>query len=167
MRAAIGGNETAYRTLLKDLSRVLRKAVRRGLCGLGTSGNEVEDVVQDILLALHLKRHTWDASMPLTPWVMAVARNKIIDNLRRQRGRPEFALDLSDFEGEDQQASIDAQDLARVLRRLPDRNRDVVRSMSIEGHSARDVAARLGMTEVGVRVVLHRSLKALADTYQE
>lgn len=39
--------------------------------------------------------------------------------------------------------------------------------MSIEGYSARDIAERLGMSEVGVRVALHRSLKALADTYQE
>ncbi|WP_409563194.1 sigma factor-like helix-turn-helix DNA-binding protein [Hyphomicrobium sp. MC8b] len=64
-------------------------------------------------------------------------------------------------------ASIDSQDLVRILRRLPGRNRDVVRSMSIEGYSARDIAERLGMSEVGVRVALHRSLKALADTYQE
>jgi RNA polymerase sigma-70 factor, ECF subfamily len=169
MRAAIGGNEAAYRRLLEDLSRVLRKTVRRGLGGLGPSGNDVEDLVQDILLAIHLKRHTWDPSMSLTPWVMAVARNKMIDSFRRHRRRPEIALDLSefDFEGEDQQASIDAHDLARVLKSLPDRNRDVVRSMSIEGHSARDVATRLGMTEVAVRVVLHRSLKTLSDTYQE
>lgn len=98
MRAAIGGNETAYRKLLEDLSRVLRKPVRRELGGLRASGDDVEDVVQDILLAIHLKRHTWDSSMSLTSWVTAVARNKIIDNLRLQGRRPEVALDLSDVE---------------------------------------------------------------------
>jgi RNA polymerase sigma-70 factor (ECF subfamily) len=93
----------------------------------------------------------------------------MIDELRRRRRRPEVNVDLSefDFEGGDQQASIDAHDLARVLKRLPDRNREIVRSMSIDGHSARDVAARLGMTEVSVRVTLHRSLKTLANTYLE
>lgn len=169
MRAALAGDEVAYRRLLEDLSRALRKIVRRGLGGVGISGNDVEDVVQDILLAIHLKRHTWDTSMALAPWVMAVARNKMIDDLRRRHRRPEVSVDLSefDFEGEDQQASIDAYDLARVLKKLPDRNREIVHSMSIDGHSARDVASRLGMTEVAVRVALHRSLKTLADAYQE
>jgi len=143
--------------------------VRRGFAGVGVARDDVEDVVQDVLLAIHLKRHTWDPAMPLGPWVLAIARNKMIDDLRRRGRRHEVAIDLTQFdiEGEDQQASIDAHDVARVLSRLSDRNRDIVRSISIDGHSAREVADRLGLTEVAVRVALHRSLKALADTYQE
>lgn len=169
MRAAIAGNEPAYRTLLEDLARLLRGAVRRGFAGVGVARDDVEDVVQDTLLAIHLKRHTWDAAMPLGPWVLAIARNKMIDDLRRRGRRPEVPIDLTQFdiEGDDQQASIDAQDVARILNGLSDRNRDIVQSISIDGHSARDVADRLGMTEVAVRVALHRTLKALADTYQE
>ncbi len=169
MRAAIAGDEAAYRKLLADLSRALRGVVRRGFAGVGVARDDVEDVVQDVLLAIHLKRHTWDTSMPLGPWVLAIARNKMIDDLRRRGRRPEVPVDLTqfEFEGEDQQASIDAHDVARVLNRLPDRNREIVQAISIDGHSARDVAEKLGMTEVAVRVALHRSLKTLADTYQE
>jgi RNA polymerase sigma-70 factor (ECF subfamily) len=169
MRAAIAGDGGAYRRLLADLSRALRGVVRRGFAGVGVARDEVEDVVQDVLLAVHLKRHTWDSAMPLTPWVLAIARNKMIDDLRRRGRRPEVAVDLTQFdiEGEDQQASIDAHDVARVLSGLSDRNREIVRAISLDGHSARDVADRLGMTEVAVRVALHRSLKTLADTYQE
>jgi RNA polymerase sigma-70 factor (ECF subfamily) len=169
MRAAIAGDEAAYRKLLADLSRALRSVVRRGFAGVGVARDDVEDVVQEVLLAIHLKRHTWDTSMPLGPWVLAIARNKMIDDLRRRGRRPEVPVDLTqfEFEGEDQQASIDAHDVARVLNRLPDRNREIVQAISIDGHSARDVAEKLGMTEVAVRVALHRSLKTLADTYQE
>jgi RNA polymerase sigma-70 factor (ECF subfamily) len=169
MRAAIAGDEAAYRKLLADLSQALRGVVRRGFAGVGVPRDDVEDVVQDVLLAIHLKRHTWDKAMPLGPWVLAIARNKMIDDLRRRGRRPEFPVDLSAFEieGEDQQASIDASDVARVLKGLPEKSREIVRSISIDGHSARDVAERLGMTEVAVRVALHRSLKALAETYQE
>lgn len=169
MRAAIAGDETAYHTLLSELSQVLRGVVRRGFGGIGVPRDDVEDVVQDVLLAIHLKRHTWDQGMPLGPWVSAIARNKMIDDLRRRGRRPEVSVDLSefDFEGEDQQATIDAHDLDRVLDGLSQKNRDIVRSISIDGHSARDVAERLGMSEVAVRVALHRSLKALAETYQE
>jgi RNA polymerase sigma-70 factor (ECF subfamily) len=169
MRAAIAGDEAAYRRLLADLSYALRGVVRRGFAGVGVARDEVEDVVQDVLLAIHLKRHTWDSTMPLTPWVLAIARNKMIDDLRRRGRRPEVAVDLTQFdiEGEDQQASIDAHDVSRVLSGLSERNREIVQAISLDGHSARDVADRLGMTEVAVRVALHRSLKALADTYQE
>jgi RNA polymerase sigma-70 factor (ECF subfamily) len=169
MRAAIAGDGVSYRKLLEELSRLLRGAVRRGFAGVGVPRDEVEDVVQDTLLAIHLKRHTWDPAMPLGPWVLAIARNKIIDDLRRRGRRPEVPIDLTQFdiEGEDQQASIDAHDVSRVLSGLSERNREIVQAISLDGHSARDVADRLGMTEVAVRVALHRSLKALADTYQE
>jgi len=169
MRAAIAGDEAAYRKLLDDLARLLRGIVRRGFAGVGVPRDDVEDVVQDALLAIHLKRHTWDPAMTLGPWVLAIARNKMIDDLRRRGRRPEVPIDLQQFdiEGEDQQASIDAHDVGRILNGLSERNRDIVRAISIDGHSARDVAERLGMTEVAVRVALHRSLKTLADTYQE
>jgi RNA polymerase sigma-70 factor (ECF subfamily) len=169
MRAAIAGDEGAYRKLLEDLAHVLRGVVRRGFASAGVARNDVEDVVQDVLLAIHLKRHTWDSSMPLGPWVLAIARNKMIDDFRRRGRRPEVPVDLTEFEfeGGDQQAAIDAHDVARVLNGLSKRNREIVQAISIDGHSARDVAERLGMSEIAVRVALHRSLKSLADTYQE
>ena len=69
--------------------------VRQGFARAGLSGSEVEDVVQETLLALHLKRQTWDAEQLFTPWVRAVARNKLIDNLRRRGNRTE--LPIEDF----------------------------------------------------------------------
>ena len=169
MRAAIAGDESAYRKLLTELSQVLRGVVRRGFAGIGVPRDDVEDVVQDVLLAIHLKRHTWDRTMPLGPWISAISRNKMIDDLRRRGRRQEVSVDLTEFdiEGDNQQASIDARDVDRVLDGLSEKNRDIVRSISIDGHSAREVADRLGMTEVAVRVALHRSLKSLAETYQE
>ena len=86
MRAAIGGDEAAYRMLLQTLSSGLRAMVRRGFAQAGAPQGDVEDVVQETLLALHLKRNTWDPSQPLGPWVRAIARHKLIDALRR-RGR--------------------------------------------------------------------------------
>jgi RNA polymerase sigma-70 factor, ECF subfamily len=167
MRAAIAGNDVAYAALLRDLSRTLRRMVGRGLAGAWIGRDQVEDVVQDVLLAIHVKRHTWDASLPLMPWVLAIARHKIIDAQRRRGRHQEVPFELLELEGESQQASIDAFDVACVLNRLSKRNREIVRSVSIEGLTARAVAARLGMTEVAVRVALHRSLKALSNIYQE
>ena len=169
MRTAIAGDGTAYQRLLAELSRTLRVTVRRGFGGIGINPGDVEDVVQEVILAIHLKRHTWDQSKPIGPWVMAIARNKLIDDLRRRGRRTEVPIDgmLETLEAGGQDDAIHASDLKKVLSHLKGRQREIVEAVAIDGHSARDVAARLGMTEVAVRVALHRSLKSLADTYQE
>ena len=95
MRLAISGDNAAYHRLLKAVTPVLRAAARRGLARAGQPVDQSEDIVQDILLAVHLKRHTWDANAPFAPWLFAIARNKLIDALRR-RGRRIF-VNIDDF----------------------------------------------------------------------
>ena len=95
MRLAISGDSAAYHRLLKAVTPVLRAAARRGLARAGQPVDQSEDIVQDILLAVHLKRHTWDANAPFAPWLFAIARNKLIDALRR-RGRRVF-VNIDDF----------------------------------------------------------------------
>ena len=95
MRQALAGDAAAYHRLLKAVTPVLRAAARRGLARAGQPVDQSEDIVQDILLAVHLKRHTWDANAPFAPWLFAIARNKLIDSLRR-RGRRVF-VNIDDF----------------------------------------------------------------------
>ncbi len=169
MRAAIGGDAAAYQRLLADLSRTLRVTVRRGFGSYSINAGDVEDVVQEVILAVHLKRHTWDQAKPIGPWIMAIARNKLIDELRRRGRRTEVPIDdmLDVLEAGGQDDATHASDLKRVLSALKGKQRDIVEAIAIDGHSARDVAARFGMSEVAVRVALHRCLKTLSETYQE
>src|ERR1700730_6884857 len=95
MRSAISGDSAAYRRLLGAIAPVLRAMARRGLARAGQPVDQAEDIVQDILLAVHLKRHTWDTDAPFAPWLFAIARNKLIDALRR-RGRRIF-VNVDDF----------------------------------------------------------------------
>src|ERR1700737_5176704 len=95
MRSGISGDSAAYHRLLKAVTPVLRAAARRGLARAGQPVDQSEDIVQDILLAVHLKRHTWDVSAPFAPWLFAIARNKLIDSLRR-RGKRIF-VSVDDF----------------------------------------------------------------------
>ena len=74
MRAANAGDETAYRRLLEALAPFLRQIVQRSFARAGFGNSDVEDVVQEILLAIHLKRQTWDKDQAITPWVSAIAR---------------------------------------------------------------------------------------------
>jgi RNA polymerase sigma-70 factor (ECF subfamily) len=169
MRAAIAGDGVAYQQLLTELSRSLRLLVRRGFSGATVGAGDVEDVVQEVMLAVHLKRHTWDQAKPITPWIVAIARNKMIDELRRRGRKAEVPIEplIDQLEAGGAEDGVNAHDVARLLNTLPERQREIVRSISIDGQSARDVAVKLGMSEVAVRVSLHRSLKALAHSYSE
>jgi RNA polymerase sigma-70 factor (ECF subfamily) len=169
MRAAIAGDGAAYRVLLESLSHGLRAAVRRGFAQAGAPLNDVEDVVQETLLAIHLKRNTWDASQPLGPWVRAIARHKLIDALRRRGRRIQVPIEsvLDTLAAEEERSDLDRQDASRLVDGLPGRQQVIVRAISLEGQSIREVAQRLQMKEVAVRVTLHRGLKALAAVHQK
>jgi RNA polymerase sigma-70 factor (ECF subfamily) len=163
MRSAISGDSAAYHRLLKAISPVLRAAARRGLARAGQSIDQSEDIVQDILLAVHLKRHTWDANAPFAPWLFAIARNKLIDALRR-RGRRVF-VNIDDFSETlaDQPAveTASAGEVATHLNALPIRQRDVLQSIAVESASIKETATKFAMSEGAVRVALHRGLSSL------
>jgi RNA polymerase sigma-70 factor, ECF subfamily len=164
MRSAISGDSTAYHRLLKAITPVLRAAARRGLARAGQPVDQSEDIVQDILLAVHLKRHTWDVKAPFAPWLFAIARNKLIDALRR-RGRRVF-VNIDDFSETlaDRPAAETASpsEVATHLNALPARQRDVLQSIAVESASIKETAAKFAMSEGAVRVALHRGLSSLA-----
>ena len=160
------GDAAAYHLLLRKLASVLRSSARR--VGCRCSLEDIEDAIQETLLALHLQRHTWDESRPLLPWVRAILKNKLTDVSRRRGGRVHLCIDEVAATLADAPIPVARRlDTELVLGRLRGRQRDVVVSIAIEGGSARQVAARLGMSEGAVRVCLHRALKAMARTFAE
>ena len=165
MRAANRGDDAAYRKVLAGVAGLLRSAIRRGLTRTGRGSEDIEDIVQETLLAIHLKRHTWQESQPLEPWVRAIAHHKLVDHLRRRGFTPHVAIDdLAETSMVAAPESFEASSAVceNILAHLPERHRLIVQAMSIEGHSAREVGQRLGMSENHVRVTLHRVLRSLA-----
>lgn len=159
----LAGDASAYHAFLKELSAHLRAFFRGRLSGLP---DEVEDLVQETLLAVHNQRHTYDAGQPLTAWVHAIARYKLIDLLRRRAGRDALNdpldEDLEVFAASDAEADDARRDLATLLERLPDRQRLPIIHMKLEGRSVVEAARMTGMSEAAVKVGVHRGLKALA-----
>ena len=164
MEQSLDGDCDAYGQLLTALSAALRRGLRSRA---RNAGLDAEDVVQEILLALHLKRNTWVRGTPVAPWVAAIARNKIVDAHRRRGRRPEVSIDsvvetLHESGDEGAETAHDLErDLERGLSSLPERQRQVLQAVSLEGYSASEAALRLRMSAVGVRVTLHRAVKAL------
>ena len=161
--SGLAGDAATYRAFLEALSSHLRAYLRRRLAGVP---DEVEDLLQELLIAVHNQRHTYDPKQPLTPWVQAIARYKIAD-LHRRRARNESLQDpLEDHQpilaATDHEATTAHYDVTKLLELLPDRQRLPILCVKIEGSSVRDTAARIGMSESAVKIGIHRGLKALA-----
>ena len=162
-RRGLAGEAKAYRTFLDQLTAHLRSYLQRRL---GSLPDEIEDLLQELLLAVHNKRHTYDPKQPLTAWVQAIARYKLVDLLRR-RSRSDVLNDpLEDdqlFDATANDAAEAKYDVAKLLQGLPDRQRLPILYVKIEGASVTDTAIRTGMSESAVKVGIHRGLKALAE----
>ena len=163
MRAQ-AGDEAAYREALSRIAVRLRRFFARRLFALP---DDVEDLVQETLLALHQQRGTYDPGLPVSAWVHAIARHKLVDLLRR-RGRREALNDPLDDLAEDQHpaAAPDEQparrDLALLLATLPAAQRLAIVLTKIEGLSVAEAAQRGGVSVSALKVQVHRGLKRLA-----
>jgi len=165
MLASLDGDAASHRALLGRLSRRLRAYYKGKLARIERGAAEAEDLVQEAVLAIHLKRHTYDPSEPLTPWVHAIARYKLIDFVRRTRTSiSDVPIDEADtIMAHDD--SVDAEstyDVRRLLARLPKNMQCAIESVKLDGQSIAEAAEKCGISESGVKVNIHRGLKALA-----
>lgn len=159
----LAGDAGAYHAFLKDLSGYLRAFLRKRLARLP---EDVEDLVQETLIAVHNQRHTYDPSQPLTAWVQAIAKYKWVDLLRRRAAcelRNESLDDDLDLGGRDESEAVAARiDVAALLERLPARQRVSIVHMKLHGLSVIETSRLTGMSEAAVKVGVHRGLKTLA-----
>ena len=166
--AGLDGDASAYRVFLQRLSTLLRGYFRRRLQRLP---DEVEDLVQDTLMAVHTQRHTYRPSEPLTAWVHALARYKLVD-LWRRRGRRDNLNDSLDDLTEDQHPLAQEElpsrrDLAVLLEQLPESQRQAILLTKIEGLSMVEASNRSGVSVAALKVQVHRGLKQLAALVRE
>lgn len=157
------GNERAYRTFLSDLSTHLRGHLRGKL---QRQPGEIEDLLQEVLLAVHNARHTYHADQPLTAWVFAIARYKLTDFFRARSRGDVFNDSLDDtdelFAEPELEPAQASRDLSKLLLELPDRQRLPIMHVKLEGLSVTETAKVTGLSESAVKIGVHRGLKALA-----
>jgi RNA polymerase sigma-70 factor (ECF subfamily) len=163
LNAALTGDEQAYAAFLQSAAGLVRRFARRRI---SHGGLDPEDIVQETLLAIHLKRHTWRTDAPVGPWLYAIARFKLIDAFRRTSRSIEVPAD-GDFDAPAPEPEDSATDreIDRALAVLPPREQAVVSAISVDGRSIGETARSLDMTEGAVRVALHRGLARIARTF--
>lgn len=165
MSAGLNGDADAHRTLLTLVSGRLRAFFKARLARLGHGSVEAEDLVQEVLIAVHTRRHTYDVSQPFTPWLYGIARYKFLDYLRRTRASMhDVPIDHADdvMARDDVEGVESTFDVEKIMRGLPPKMRLAIRQVKLEGLSVSEAAARSGMSPSAVKVSVHRGLKALA-----
>jgi len=167
MRAERRGDAVAYETLLREIAALLRRLIQHRLAQSGLGADHAEDLIQEVLISFHTKRHTWDAGRPFLPWLYAITRYKLTDAARSRKREALYRIDLTFEEmSEIIDASSDDQNNALVnmerhLSHLPRTQQFVVRALAIDGASVRTTAQRLNTSEGVVRMTFHRALQRL------
>lgn len=161
MVAGLAGDAAAHAQLLRAVAPLLRSFYRRRL---RAAEDDIEDIVQETLIAVHERRATFDRERPFTPWLYAIARYKMVDQWRRNsRLRPLDVLEgeIAVDSGED--GALAAIDLEALLATLPPKQARSIRDTKLHGLSVAEAADAAGIGESDVKVSVHRGLKALAE----
>lgn len=167
MHSAQEGDAGAYATLLRIVTPLLRKAIRSQY--RYRRHHDIEDVVQDTLLSVHVARATYDPERPFMPWLMAIARNRAADAARRQTRRARRETRVAHLEETFSDPGTnrlldgygDAEALRRAVGGLPDSQRRAVELLKLQEMSLKEAAAASGMTISALKVASHRAMGAL------
>jgi RNA polymerase sigma-70 factor, ECF subfamily len=160
-----GGDQLAYRQLLTEIS----DAISGFLIHRFGAMDFIEDCVQESLLAIHHGRHSYRPGASFRAWMFAIVRHKAIDLLRRERARDRHLdrhADESTIEavGDPAHGSRDDDaDATALLQRLKPLHRQALTLTKINGLSHAEAAARVGISEVAMKVRVHRAMRAAAN----
>jgi len=172
MRSAQDGNRTAYELLLREILPILKRVVQGRLGFLPAADRD--DLVQDILLSLHAARATYDPARPFLPWLMAIAHNRTVDQVRRNARRhanelsvDEYPADVADDDaGRFADGPGDPQALHRAIRQLPKGQRSAIELLKLRELSLKEASRETGLSETALKVSAHRAIKALRAALQ-
>lgn len=166
--SGLDGDTHAYQVFLEQLSGYLRSFLVKRLSGFP---DEVEDIVQESLLAIHSKRRTYDRSQPIGAWVFAIARYKLVDFFRRREIQESLNEPLGDeydfFLSTNMDAAEANRDIMKLLELLPERLRIPIICTKLDGFSIEETMRLTGMSESAIKIGVHRGLKALSKAIQK
>ena len=162
MRQSLAGDQHAYATLLRKTAQLFRPYLAKRL----SFGNEVDDLMQEILISIHKARHTYDGNRPYKPWAYAIAnfrlqdflRTHYSDQLRHAVDFDELEETLEDFVTE---SGLSYESISAEVQKLPEKQAIILQLMHQEGYTAKEVAEKMGMNESAVKVAAHRAYKVL------
>lgn len=164
LRAGLGGDQTAYGKFLSTITPMLRRMVGRKLASA-----DVEDVVQEVLISIHEARHTYDGERPIMPWLASIAGFRVTDHLRKYYSQMRHqTFDIADYENILSDVTEDAsadESVNALLQDVPEKHKNILTMMHVEGYTAKEVGKQLGMNESAVKVAAHRAMKKIREKF--
>jgi RNA polymerase sigma-70 factor (ECF subfamily) len=162
--SGLAGDQAAYAAFLTQITPFLRRMVARKL-----ATSEVEDVVQEVLISLHKARHTYDGARPIMPWVASIVSFRVTDHLRKHYSQMRHqSVDIADYENilsDVTETVSDSESLSEMLDGVSDKHKQILTLMHVEGYTAKEVGAQLGMNESAVKVAAHRAIKKIREKF--
>lgn len=159
-KLSMNGDQEAYASFLTLASALMKKYLVY-LGGKYEARETIEDLLQEVLLSLHQKKHTFQIDKPILPWLYAIARYRFIDYYRAKKRLPrmeEISDELPAVEEENFFGSLE-----EILQMLTPKQRDMVMLVKVEGASYAEAASTLDMSVPSIKVGIHRVIKAIKD----
>lgn len=171
LEAARAGDRAALEKLLAlEERRIYAFGMR--MC---RNPDDARDVLQETMLAVAKNIESFRGESSLPTWLFQIARSFCIKNRRRRRGAPATHETLDDIAehaadptpGPEQAAGRREQQamLQQALAALPASAREVLVLRDVEGLTAPEVAAVMGISVGAVKSKLHRARASLEQAF--
>ena len=155
------GDRASYEIFL-ELSSVLIKRYLIKLGGKFADVQSIEDLLQEVLITLHEKKHTYQLERPLLPWIYAITRHRYIDYYRSRKRKPGMVSIDAEFEQRlESPESEQEHSIEEVMAFLTPKQKEMLMLIKVEGQSYVEAAKTLSMSVPAVKVAVHRIVKAL------
>jgi len=162
MSQALAGDKRAYTVVLEQTSRFLRPYIAKRV----NSASDTEEIIQEILISIHKARHTYDGKRLYKPWAFAIAKFRLMDHLRKlYSDHLRYADDLEKAENissdDVTKETLSYESIREEVEQLPGKQPAILRLLHAEGHTLKETAEKMQMTESAVKVAAHRAYKVL------
>jgi RNA polymerase sigma-70 factor, ECF subfamily len=163
MKKAQDGDSAAYEFLLEEVSDFLKMYLKKRIF----NKDHIEDLIQEVLLAIHKARHSYERDKPFFPWVHAIIKYKSIDYFKAQKKTEAVSVDDSliqlESKGSFEQSLENRMELESLLSDLPEKYQQLLKTVKLDGYSVKEAAVLLGLSVANVKTSVHRVLKQLKE----
>ena len=170
MTESLAGDQRSYRLLLEESARILSDYFRSRIY----RPDNRDDLIQETLLSLHRARSTYNPSLPYSNWMYSIAYRRYIDYVRKQSRIDKMEVPgetilplIANLEKRNPDDLVDREAVLRAIQDLPERQREIVRLLKIDGFSVKEAASILDMSETALKVAAHRAYKKIRARFPD
>lgn len=170
--SAINGDPLAYEDFLHQTASLLRSYLMKLMKSSVRCKEKAEDLVQDILLSIHQKRHLYRTSEPILPWVYSIARYRYIDSLRAEARRPQYSEWVDNYD--DFLSTTEPvpdfplnEKIEKMLAVLPQNQQTILKMAKMDEIPLAEISEKMQTSLASVKISVHRALKKLRVTEKD